>query len=236
MNIIKKFIYKMLKIEVGLALVTVAFSLIIYLLHLQIQNLILELENLTSILQSLEKTQIDLKNQILLKDHHIKFLENTLVELQFKFSALSHVVNYTPQSFELLKDEIIEINKNEMIQFFKKIGGVAISVFLVFVIINFCGKPVSQENFELSLLDSANELVWFVKIIDNKKAEIIIKNFDSEGYEYVEQFARTLILKSSDSISSGSLENIEIISSHIPATEKVIMATQITEIISSFGF
>lgn len=228
--------FKKFKIEILLVLILLIFVSIIYLLYLQIQLLNSELDNLTSLIQSLKAIQVDLQNQILLRNQRIKILEDVLVELHFKLSSLSYV-NHTPQSFELLKNEIVQMNANETTDFLKKICGAAISAFLVFAILYYFGNPVSNDNFELSLSDCANELICFIKIIDNKKAEIIIKNLTAEeGYNYVymEQFVKSLILKSSDSISSESLEQLEIISSHIPIDERAITATQITEIISSF--
>lgn len=235
-NKIKNWLLLVSNIEIIVILILLAFSYSVYLLNSHVHELNLELKNLTSLIESLENVQNDLKNQLLLKNQQIKILEDALIELQFKLSSLSYI-NHTPQNFELLKEEILEINKNEMIQFCKKISGVIISVFLAFLITNYFGKASSvyKENFELSLIDSAGELIWFIKIIDNKKAEILIKNFTTQEYEFVGQVVKTLILKSSGSISKGSLDNIEIISSFIPVTEKVITATQITEIISSFG-
>lgn len=235
----KNYVLKLFKIETIFILISLIFGSIVYMLYLQIQLLNLELENLTSLVQSLENVQTDLKNQILLRNQRIKILENCLIELHFKLSSLSYV-NHTPQGFELLKQEIIEINRHEAMDFLQKICGIAISAFLVFAILSYFGKPMSQDNFELSLMDCADELICFIKIIDNKKAEIIIKNLTTEeGYNYVymEQLVKTLILKSSDSISKESLEQIEIINSHISIDEKAIAATQIAEIISSFfGF
>lgn len=236
MKPMKSYFFKIFKIEVVLLVVSLTFGSIIYLLYLQIQLLNLELENLTSLIQSFENIQADLKNQILIRNQRIKDLEDSLIVLNFKLASLSYV-NNTPQGFELLKHEIIEINKNEAIDFLKKMGGILISAVLVFAILNYFGKPISQENFELSLMDCADELVCFIKIIDNKKAEIVVKNLTTEeGYNYVymEQLVKSLALKSSDTISSESLEQIKVISSHIPTDEKVIVATQVSEIISSF--
>ena len=233
-NKIKIWFLTISKIKLLLLLVFVIFGFVIYTLNLQIQALNLELKNLTLLLQSLNDAQNDLKDQLLIKNQQIRILENSLIELQFKLSSLSYV-NHTPQNFEKLKEEILEINKNEIIQFGLKISGVVISLFLVFCIINFFGKPISQENLEINLIDSLNELIWSVKIIDNQKAQILMKNFVTEEYELIEQLAKTLVLKSSDSITSESFENFELINSQISANETAVVTTQIIEIISSFG-
>jgi len=231
------FLPRKFTVQATLIFIVLSFGFVAYLLNVQIQLLNSELNNLISLIKSLESLQEDLQNQILVKDQQIKFLENVLVELHFKLSSFSAYENHMIQNLELLKNEITEINHNEMIQFFKKIGGLVISAFLVFVITKSFSTPVFRDNFEFALVDSSNELIWFIKIIDNKKADIFIKNFNSEKYEHMEQLVKTLIVKSSDSISPESLEQLELISSYIPIDERVITVTQIAEIIGSFfGF
>ena len=197
------------------------------------------MSNITTLIQSLESLQIELEKQISLKNEQIKILENCLIELHFKLSSFSNL-SHAPQNFEALKQEIIEMNNIEMNYFFQVVSGIFLGAFLVFLIIQLTSKgiPLAQNNYAVDLVDSNNDLIWEVKIIENEIAEIIIRDFNSEAvsYAYLEQPERTLILRSSDSISVEALENIEIINSCLSETEKAIAATQIVEILNSFGF
>ena len=219
----------------------IIFFIAFYFLKQQIQQLTVIIKHLSMTIQSIESAQLYLKNQLILKDAQIKALENLLIELHFSFSALSTPINNMPQNFELLRQEIVEINQKEQIKFLEAATGVLIGIFFICFIQHSYKSAIFHEAFNVSLLDSEKSLVWDIKITDNKIAEILVNDFDNPGnYWVLEGPARVLTMKCSDTITSESIENLEItklIGSYLPITEKTVLATQISEIISSFfGF
>lgn len=222
--------------KIAIILLIFIFFITFYFLNRQIQQLTTTIKNLTIAMQSIESNQFYIRDQLILKDAQIKTLENLLIELHFSLSALSTPINNMPQNFELLRQEIVEINPKELNKFLEIAGGILISILLIYFVQHY--YPFFREVFNVALLDSENNLVWDIKIMDNKIAEILVKDLNNpENYYILEGPAKVLIMKCSNTITSGSIENLEmtrVIGSYLPASEKTVIATQISEIIGSF--
>lgn len=215
------------------AFIILSFGCIIYIMDLQIQTLSSEIKNLLPLIQCLEETQSELKNQLFFKDQQIEMLENSIKNLKINLAALSYL-NET-QNFEILREEVLKANSVEIAQFYLKIAGLAFSLVLVVMLANNFKETLFSEVLELKFVDSVNNLMWSVKIPDNKKTDLIIKKINSDDYEHVVEFVKTAVIKTTDSLLRGSPDGIELISSSVPVSERIVAASQITEILSSTG-
>lgn len=106
-------------------LVTIILGYLIFLLVSQVYSLNLEIKNLVTLVQSLQENQINLKNQLSMKDQEIKLLENTIENIQKSSTTFNE-----SQNFDLLKKEIVKSNK-ETSQLFFKTGGVIFCAFFI---------------------------------------------------------------------------------------------------------
>lgn len=111
-------------------LVVLTFGYLIFSFVSQVYSLNLELKNLVTLVQALQENQINLKNQLSIKDQEIKLLENTI-----------HSMNTSTQTtfddnlnFELLKKEMLK-NNRETSQFFLKTSGAILGAFFIFKLI-----------------------------------------------------------------------------------------------------
>lgn len=215
------------------ALILISFVCIIYLMDLQIQSLSLEIKNLLPLIECLEKTQTELKNQLIFKDQQIKVLETTINTLKTNLSTLSYL-NET-QNFEIFKNEVIKANTAEITHFYLKLTGIVVSFVLVLVLANNFKESLFSEIIELKFVDPVNHLMWLVKIPDGKKIDLIIKKIDANDHDQVVECVKTMVIKTADTYLRGSPDGIELISSSVPVSERVIAATQISEILSSTG-
>lgn len=114
-------------------LILFGLGYIVYSLISQIYLLNIELKTLVSLVQSLQENQIDLKNQLLLKDQQVTLLENNLNNLN---SATISSLSESP-NLEFLKKELIK-NNSEMTNFYIKTSFVIFS----FVLISKCIKSL----------------------------------------------------------------------------------------------
>ena len=108
------------------------FGYLIFSLVSQIYSLNLELKNLINLVQLLQDSQLDLKNQLTIKDQQIKLLEDTIKDLDV--SSVSSLKD--SHNFELLKKEVIKNNK-EIAHFYIKISGAIFGAVLVFKLVKF---------------------------------------------------------------------------------------------------
>ena len=202
-------------------------------MYFQIQSLSLEIKNLSPLIELLEESQEELKNQLMIKDQQIKILENTVENLKISVANLSYL-NET-KNFEVLRDEIIKANTTEIANFYLKLAGIAVSFVLVLIIASEIKETLFSEVIELKFVDSVNNLMWLVKIPDNKNADLIIKKIDANDHDQVVEFVKTVVIKTSETFLRGSPDGVELVSSSVPVSEKIIAASQITEILSSTG-
>jgi len=212
-------------------LIILSFGCVFYLMDLQIQALSLEIKNLLPTIELLEESHNELKNQLFLKDQQIKMLENTIENLKINLNALSLEM----YDFETLRDEVIKSNSTETAKFYLKLAGIITSFVLVLVLANNFKETLFTEVIELKFVDSVNNLMWSVRIPENKEIDLIIKKIDAANHDQVVEFVQTTILKTAETLLRGSPDGIELISSSVPVSERVIAASQITEILSSTG-
>jgi len=212
-------------------LIILSFGCVFYLMDLQIQALSLEIKNLLPTIELLEESHNELKNQLFLKDQQIKMLENTIENLKINLNSLSLEM----YDFETLRDEVIKSNSTETAKFYLKLAGIITSFVLVLVLANNFKETLFTEVIELKFVDSVNNLMWSVRIPENKEIDLIIKKIDAANHDQVVEFVQTTILKTAETLLRGSPDGIELISSSVPVSERVIAASQITEILSSTG-
>lgn len=225
-------IYLILKFKL-LALIILCFMCTIYLMNLHIQSLSAEIKNLLPLIELLEESQGELKNLLILKDHQVSVLENTVKTLKTNVDALAYL-NET-KNFEILRDEVINANTAEITAFYLKLAGIAISFVLILVLANGVKETLFSETIELKFVDSVNNLMWSIKIPENRNADLIIKKIDANDHDQVVEFVKTVVLKTSETFLRGSPDGVELVSSSVSVSEKVIAASQITEVLSSTG-
>lgn len=225
-------IYLVLKLKL-LALTALGFACIMYLMHFQIKSLSLEIKNLLPLIELLGESQGELKNQLFLKDQQVKALEITVENLKNSVANLSYL-NET-KNFEVLRDEVIKANTAETAKFYLQLAGITVSFVLVLLLASGIKETLFSEVIELKFVDSVNNLMWLVKIPDNKNADLIIKKIDANDHDQVVEFVKTVVIKTSESFFRGSPDGVELVSSSVPVAEKIIAASQITEILSSTG-
>jgi len=114
--------------------VLIIFGYLIFSFISQIYLMNLELKHLVSLVQSLQDNQIDLKNQLLIKDQQINLLESTLKDLNSSTSSIT-TLNDT-QNFELLKKEVMK-NNNDMSQLYLTTTGLVLSIVLILKLLKF---------------------------------------------------------------------------------------------------
>lgn len=225
-------VYLILKFKI-LALTVLSFMCGMYLISFYIQTLSSEIKNLLPLIDILQENQNELKSLLFAKNQEVKLLENTVETLKTNVAALSYF-NDT-KNFEVLRNEVINANTAEITQFYLKLAGIAASFVLVLVLASSIRETFFSEVIELKFVDSVNNLMWSIKIPENKNADLIIKKIDANDHDQVVEFVKSIVIKTSDTFLRGSPDGVELVSSSVSVSEKVIAASQITEVLSSTG-
>lgn len=206
----------------------------IYLLEIQIELLTLKIKNLTSLIDVLKANEIEMRNQLLLKNHQLELLTHTINQLKTDMVNLNE--NY---NLELFRNEVLKANAEEWaILYFSVAKIVATSAILILLGITF-KKIFFTEVIELRFVDSVNKLMWFVRVPDeNRKIDLFVKRINPDLYEdQAAECIKTLVLKTPESFFAESSDyiNIGLVGASTSASERMVAASQISDMLSSAG-
>ena len=206
-----------------------------YSLEIQINLLNAQIENLGVTIEMLQKTEFELKNQILLKNQQIKLLTDSVNQIKANIISSSNLLD--SYNFEVIKEDIIRTNTSEWTQFaFKITGIIAVSIVLA-VGANSVRELVLTEVINLKFVDTVNGLMWTVRIPENKKIVLFVKKVTPEFFqEPIVECVKTIVLKTPNTLFSGASDGgVELVCSSAAASERIMAASQITEVLSSVG-